>query len=205
MWELGHKECWVPKNCWFWTVVLEKTLESSLDHMEIKPVNSKGDQFWIFIGSDDAEVEAPILWPPDAKNWLITQKRPWCCKRLKAGGVGDDRGWDCWMASPTRWAWVWASPGSWWWTRKPGVLQSMGSQRVGHNWATELNWSLCRVCKTSIFGVREDFSIDTSHIFPQNVLVIIPLLGDVICFVMSRACIGSWAWSSLCFYISKSF
>ena len=66
-----HKECWVPKNCWFWTVVLEKTLESSLDHMEIKPVNSKGDQFWIFIGRTDAEAETPILWPPDGKSWLI--------------------------------------------------------------------------------------------------------------------------------------
>ena len=67
-------------------------------------------------------------------------KRPWCWEKLKAGGEGDDRGWDGWMASPTRWTWVWVSLGSWWWTGKPGVLQSMGSQRVGHNWATELNF-----------------------------------------------------------------
>ena len=66
-------------------------------------------------------------------------KRPWCWERLKAG-EGDDRGWDGWMASPTQWTWVWASSGSWWWTGKPGVLQSMGSQRVGHHWVTELNW-----------------------------------------------------------------
>ena len=69
-------------------------------------------------------------------------KRPWCWERLKAGGEGDDRGWDGWMASPTRWTWVWISSGSWCWTGKPGALQSMGSQRVGHNWATELNWKL---------------------------------------------------------------
>ena len=60
--------------------------------------------------------------------------------RLRAGGEGDDRGWDGWMASPTQWTWVWASSGSWWWTGRPGVLQSMGSQRVGHDSATELNW-----------------------------------------------------------------
>ena len=71
MWELDHKESSVLKNWCFWTAVLEKTLESPLDCKEIKPVNSKGNQSWIFIGSTDAEAEAPILWPPDVKNWLI--------------------------------------------------------------------------------------------------------------------------------------
>ena len=71
---------------------------------------------------------------------LTHWKRPRCCKRLKAG-EGDDRGWDGWMASPTWWTWVWADSRSWWWTGKPGVLQSMRSQRVRHDWATELNWS----------------------------------------------------------------
>ena len=71
MWELDHKESWVPKNWCFWTVVWEKTLESPLDCKEIKPVNLKGNQSWIFIGRTDAKTEAPILWPPDAKNWLI--------------------------------------------------------------------------------------------------------------------------------------
>ena len=61
-------------------------------------------------------------------------------KRLKVGGEGDDRGWDGWMASPTQWTWVWVNSGSWWWTGSPGMLQLMGSQRVGHNWVTELNW-----------------------------------------------------------------
>ena len=70
--------------------------------------------------------EEPTLW-----------KRPWCWERLKAGGEGNDRGWDGWMASPTQWTWVRVNSRSWWWTGKPGVLQSMGSQRVGHDWATE--------------------------------------------------------------------
>ena len=71
MWELDHKESWEPKNWCLWTVVLEKTLESPLDCKEIKPVNPKGNQYWIFIGRTYSEAEAPILWPPDVKNWLI--------------------------------------------------------------------------------------------------------------------------------------
>ena len=71
---------------------------------------------------------------------LTHLKKPWCWERLKAGGEGDYRGWDCGMASPTQWTWVWASSESWWWTGKPGALHSMGSQRVGHDWVTELNW-----------------------------------------------------------------
>ena len=181
MWELDRKEVWELKDWCFWTVVLEKTLESPLGSKEIKPVNPKGNQSRIFIGKTDAEAEAPILWPPDANNWLIgkdsaaeqdgegngnslqcsclenprdreawwaAQSQTWLTwlssssswARLKAGGEGDNRGWDGWMASPTQWTWVWASSGSWWWTGKAGVLQFMGSQRVGHDWLTELNW-----------------------------------------------------------------
>ena len=135
MWEMDYKESWVPKNWCFWTVVLEKTLESPLDCKEIQPVN-KGNQSWIFIGRTDAEAETPLAtWCEELTHW----KRPWCWERLKAGGEGDDRGWDGWMASLTQWTWLWAVSGSWWWTGRPGVLQSTGSQRVGHNWATELN------------------------------------------------------------------
>ena len=71
-------------------------------------------------------------------SWI---SRPWCWEGLEAGGEGDDRGWDGWMASLTRWTWVWVNSGSWWWTGRPGVLRFMGSQRVGHDWATELNWT----------------------------------------------------------------
>ena len=139
MWELDCEESWVPKNWCFWTVVLEKTLESPLDCKEIQPVHPKGNQSWIFIGRTDVEAETPILvatWCEGLTHW----NRSWCWERLKAGGEGDDIGWDGGMASPTQWTWVWVNSGSWWWTRRPGVLLSMGSQRVGHDWATELNF-----------------------------------------------------------------
>ena len=135
-WELDYKESWAPKIWCFWTVVLEKTLENPLDCREIQPVHPKEHESWIFIGRTDAEAETPILWLPDVTNW----KRPWCSERLKAGREGDDRGWDGWMASPAGCTWVWANSGSWWWTGKPGVLHSIGSQRVEHDWVTELNW-----------------------------------------------------------------
>ena len=77
-------------------------------------------------------------WCEKLTHW----KRPWCWERLKGGGEGYDRGWDAWMASLTRWTWVWTSSGSWCWTGSPGMLQSMGSQRVGHDWAIELNWNI---------------------------------------------------------------
>ena len=139
MWELDGEESWVPKNWCFWTVVLEKTLESPLDCKEIQPVHPRGDQFWVFSGRTDAEAETPILWPPHAKGWLIGKTL--MLGGLGAGGEGDDRGWDGWMASPTQWTWVWVNSGSWWWTGRTGMLRLMGSQRVGHDWATELNWT----------------------------------------------------------------
>ena len=141
MWELDYHESWMLKNWCFWTVVLEKILESPLDSKEIQPVNPKGNQSWIFIGSADAEAETPILWPPDARNWLLG--KDWCWERLKAGGEGDNRGWDGWMASLTWWTWVWVSSGSWWWTGRPGMLQSVGSQRVGCNLAADGRWLYC--------------------------------------------------------------
>ena len=139
MWELDHKEGWAMKIWYFWTVVLKKMLESSLDCKKIKPVNSKGNQPWIFIGSIDIEVETPILWAPDGKSQLIG-KDPDAGRDLRWEEKGDDRGWDGWVESPTQWTWVWVNSRSWWWTGRSGVLQSLGSQRVGHDWATELNW-----------------------------------------------------------------
>ena len=139
MWELDYKESWVPKNWHLWTVVLEKTLESLLDCKEIQPVHPKGDQSWVFIGRTGVEAETPILWPPDVKSWL-TGKDPDAEKDWGQEEKGMT-GWDGWMASPTQWTWVWASSRSWWWTGKPGVLQSMGLQRVRHDWVTELHWT----------------------------------------------------------------
>ena len=138
MWELDCEEGWVPKNWCFWTVVLEKTLESPLDCKETQPVHFKGDQSCVFFGRNDAEAETPVLWPPRVKSWLIG--KDWCWEGLGAVGEGDDRGWNGWTASPTWCPWVWVNLGSWWWTGRPGVLQFMGSQRIGHNWVTELNW-----------------------------------------------------------------
>ena len=136
MWQLDYKESWVPKNWGFWTVVLEKTLESPLDCKETQPIHPKGKQSWVFTGRTDVEAETPILWLPDAKSWLIG-KDPDAGKDWGQVG-GDDRGWDGWMASPTQWTWVWVNSRSWWWTGRPGMLQSMGLQRVGHDWKTEL-------------------------------------------------------------------
>ena len=115
MWQLNHKEGWVLKNWCFWTVVLEKTLESLLDSKEIKPVNPKGNEPWIFVGRTDAEAEAPYF------GHLMEQihwKRPRCWERLRIG-EGGNRGWDGWMISLTQWTWVWPNSRRWWRTGKP--------------------------------------------------------------------------------------
>ena len=103
-------------------------------------LNPKGNHSWIFIGRTDAEAGTPILWPPDAMNWLIW-KDPDAGKDCRQEEKGTT-GWDGWMASLTWWTWVWASSGSQWWTGRPGMLWFMGSQRVGHDWTTELRLKL---------------------------------------------------------------
>ena len=103
--------------------------------------------YWrVFIARVDVEAETPILWPPDAKSW----------ERLRAGGEGDNRGWDGWMALPTRWTWVWVDSGSWWWMGRPGMLRFMVSQRVGHDWVTELNWTQRAKQKVGSIFSKED-------------------------------------------------
>ena len=130
-WTIKKAECWRTDA---FELVFKKTLESLLDCKEIQSINPKGNQSWIFIGRTDAEAETPILWPLDAKNWFIG-KDPDAGKDWRWEEKGMT-GWDGWMASLTRWTWVWVSSGSWWWIGKPGMLQSMGSQRVRHDWAT---------------------------------------------------------------------
>ena len=138
MWELDYKEGWVPKidafELWWWRRLLRVPWTARRANQSIP----KGNQSWIFIGRTDWSWNSNTLasWWGELTDW----KRPWCWERLRVGGDGDDRGWDGWMASSTRWTWVWVDSGSWWWTGRPGVIQFMGSQRVGHDWATELNW-----------------------------------------------------------------
>ena len=139
MWELDYKESWAVKNWCFWIVMSEKTLESPLDCKEIQPVHPQGNQSWMLIGRTD-EAETPILWPPDVKDWLIGEDpdavRDW---RQEKGTTEDEmvgchhqlNGHEFEQAA-----------GLGWWTGKPGMLQSMGSQRVGPDWATELNWGV---------------------------------------------------------------
>ena len=137
MWGLDYKESWALKNWCFWTVVLEKILESPLDCKEIQsilmetsPVLNIHWKDWCWSWNSN-----PLATWCEKRTHL---KRPWCSERLRAGGEGDNKGWDGWMASPTQWTWVWVNSGSWWWTWRPGVLQSMGLQRAGHDWATKL-------------------------------------------------------------------
>ena len=140
MWELDYKESWVLKNWCFWTVMFKKTLESPLDCKEIQPVHHKGNQSWMFIGRTDVEAETPVLWPLDAKSWLIWKDpdagKDW---RQEEKGMTEDEmvGWYHQLNGHG----VWVTSGSWWWTGRPCMLQSMGSQRVGHDSATELNWT----------------------------------------------------------------
>ena len=139
MWELDYKESWAPNNWCFWTVVLEKTLESPLDCKEIQPVHPKGDQSWVFIGKLMLKLKVQyfghLMWSADSfEKTLMLGK-------MKAGGEGDDRGWDRWMASPVQWTWAWVNSRSWWWTGRSGVLRFMESQRFRHVWVTELNWT----------------------------------------------------------------
>ena len=121
------------------TVVFEKTLESPLDCKEIQPVHPKGDQSWVFIGRTDVEAETPILWPPDANSWLIW-KDPDAGKdwgQEEKGTTEDEMvGWRRQLNGHE----FEQAPGAGWLTRKPGVLQFLGSQKVRHDWATELNW-----------------------------------------------------------------
>ena len=142
MWELDHKESWALKNLCFWTVGWRRLLrvpwtarrsnQSILKEMYSLEVLSIHWKDWCWSWNSNTLA----TWYKELTHW----KRPWCWESLKAGGEGDNRRWDGWMASPTQWTWVWASSGSWWWTGKPGMLHSMGLQRVRHNWATELNW-----------------------------------------------------------------
>ena len=139
MWKLDYKESWVPKNWCFWTVVLEKTLESPLDWKEInesilKEISPEYSLEGLMLKLK-LQSFGHLMWRTDSlENTLMLGK-------IEGGRRRDDRGWGDWMASPTWWTWVCTSSRRWLWTGRPGVLQSMGLQRVRHDWATELNWT----------------------------------------------------------------
>ena len=136
MWELDYKESWAPKHWCFWTVVWRRLLR-------VPWTARRSNQSILKEIRPEYSLEGLMLkLKLQFFGHLTHLKRPWCWERLRAGGEEDDGGWGGWMASPTQWTQVCVSSGSWWWTGRPGVLQSMGSQRVGHNWATELNWAI---------------------------------------------------------------
>ena len=142
MWELDHREDWVPKSWCFWNMVLEKTLESPLNSKEInqsilKEINTEYSLEGLML---NWSCNTSATWCEEPTHW----KRLWSWERLRAGGEGDDRGWESWMAAPTWWTWVWVDSGRWWYTGRPGMLWFMGSQRVD---VTERpNWTDGKIC-----------------------------------------------------------
>ena len=129
MWVFDYKESWAPKH--WWTVVLEKTLESPLDCKEMQPVHPKGISPEYSLEGLMLKLKLQyfghLMWRTDSSE------KPLMLGKIEGRRRRDDRGWDAWMASPIQWTWVWVSSRSWWWTGKHSILQSMGSERVGHN------------------------------------------------------------------------
>ena len=155
MWELDYKENWVLKNWCFWTVVLEKTLESPLGCKEIKPAHPKGDQSRLFIGRTDTEAETPILWPPDEKSWLI-RKDPDTGKDKRAGGEGDERGGDGWMESPIQWTWVWARSGN----VKDREAWHAAVHGVAKSWTRLSHWTTRNIRYAAVIIIKGKVTFD---------------------------------------------
>ena len=133
-WTVKKAECWKidASELWWWRLLRVPWTARRSNQSILKEISPR------------CSLEGLRCWSWNSNTWatsckeLTHWKRPWCWEGLGAGGEGNDRGWDGWMASPTRWAWVWVNSGGWWWTGRPSVLWFMGSQRVGHDWATEL-------------------------------------------------------------------
>ena len=141
---------------------------------------AKPFKLWLIFGQT---IQTLINLTPKLKNVVLSKlKGPWCWERLRAG-EGDDRGWDGWMASPTQRTWVWVNSGSWWWTGRPGVLRFIGSQRVGHDWATEVKWLLIIAMMQYIWSNIE--LLDRSSVLTSWVMFVICFVGDTYVFLPS--------------------
>ena len=177
--------------------MLKNKLESPLDCKEIQPVHSEGDRSWVFIGKNDAKAEIPILWLPDAKSWLIG-KDPDAGKHWgqEEKGMTEDEmaGWHHWL----KWTWVWMNSGSWWWTGRPGELWFMGSQRVGHDWVIELNWteaSMKQASFTALKGEKKGFFKSLKQ-FPAPVFLRIMWAFSLLTGQQRKTeTCGNWSWT----------
>ena len=166
--ELALAECLLG-GCSAILLFLPKQVEAVYSYTYKGPYGY-GNGVWLPNHAKDLKSALNIHWKDWCWSWnsntlatwweeLTHLKRPWCWERLRAGGEGDDRGWDGWMASLTQWTWVWVDSGSWWWTGRPGVLRFMGWQRVRHDWAIELNWNewSCQIDWLIDFSVKSSF------------------------------------------------
>ena len=140
--------CGIWKNWYRWSSLQSRNRDTDVENKGMNTKRGKAGMAWIerrgltyihYLEGTMLKLNSSTL--ATSCEELTHWKRLWCWEGLGAGGEGDDRGWDGWMASLTRWTRVWVNSGSWWWTGRPGVLRFMGSQRVGHNWVTELNWT----------------------------------------------------------------
>ena len=171
LWELDHKEGRTPKNWCLQIVVLKKIPESPLGSNEIKPVNLKRDQPWIFTDIHWSwNSSILVIWYEQMAHW----KSPWYWERSRAGEEGI-RGWDGWVASLLQWTWAWVNSRRWWGIERSGVLQSVGFQRAGHNWMTEQQQ--CHIHSQTVPNPQLYLFLQISH------LVVVQSLSHVQLFV----------------------
>ena len=167
MWELDYKESWVLKNWCFWLGGVCRRL------LRVHWTARRSNQSILREISPEYSLKGLMLKLKLQSFGHLTRRtdafeRPWCWERLKARKEGDNKGWDALIASPTKWTWVWISSGSWRWTGRPGVLKSMGSQRVRHDWATEMNWT----DMSSICSIEEIFRLHNAKLYSMHIMVL---------------------------------
>ena len=161
MWKFDYKESWTLRNwcfeLWCWRRLLRVPWTARRSNQSIRKISPGCSLVGLML-------KLKLQYFGHHFKCADSLEKPWCWERLRAG-EGDDRGWGGWLASLTQWTWVWVDSGSWWWTGRPGVLWFMGSQRVGHNWVTELklNFPLC-ICTTSSWSIPLSMDIGCFHV-----------------------------------------